>query len=236
MPNRSHAIIWKAVATLAAAVLVGACSSDTSDTRTITLTFVRHAQSVSNAEQVLDTAVPGPSLTPDGEKQAQEIATELGRDDIDGIYASAMARAQQTAAPLSKDLSEPVDVLPGLNEIDAGWFEGEPMDRAEDTYLVAPMDWLRGYHDFSIPGSVSGNEFNDEFGAAVQKIYDSGDSDPVAFSHGAAIMFWTQMNVKNPKHSLVTAHPLPNAGRVVISGSPETGWTLVDWDGIGQFN
>jgi len=25
---------------------------------------------------------------------------------------------------------------------------------------------------------------------------------------------------------------LPNVGRVVITGNPMTGWTLVDWDGI----
>ena len=43
------------------------------------------------------------------------------------------------------------------------------------------------------------------------------------------------MNVKNPKDSLLSNHPLPNTGRVVIQGNPITGWTLVDWDGITQF-
>ena len=45
-------------------------------------------------------------------------------------------------------------------------------------------------------------------------------------------MVWTLMNVKNPKNGLLTSHPLPNIGRVVISGNPTNGWTLVDWDGI----
>jgi hypothetical protein len=34
---------------------------------------------------------------------------------------------------------------------------------------------------------------------------------------------------------LATSHPLPNTGRVVISGSPTSGWTLEDWDGIHNF-
>ena len=75
----------------------------------------------------------------------------------------------------------------------------------------------------AIPGSVSGKEFNDQFTAAVQKIYDSGNSKPVAFAHAESIMYWTLMNVKNPKDSLATSHPLPNLGRVVITGSPVGG-------------
>jgi hypothetical protein len=55
------------------------------------------------------------------------------------------------------------------------------------------------------------------------------------FSHLYAIEYWTQMNVRNAKDSLLTSHPLPNIGRVVITGNPMTGWTLVDWDGIRNF-
>ena len=87
----------------------------------------------------------------------------------------------------------------------------------------------------SIPGSVSGKEFNDRFTAAIRKIYDSGHSKPVVFSQGTAIMVWTLLNVKNPRSSLLTSHPLPNAGRVVITGNPMNGWTLVDWDGVRDF-
>ena len=49
-------------------------------------------------------------------------------------------------------------------------------------------------------------------------------------------MVWTLLNVKNPKSSLLTSHPLPNAGRVVITGNPMDGWTLVDWDGVRNFS
>ncbi len=44
------------------------------------------------------------------------------------------------------------------------------------------------------------------------------------------------MNVKNPKLSLLNSHVLPNVGRVVITGNPTNGWTLVDWDGVRSFN
>ncbi|MGD1111277.1 MAG: histidine phosphatase family protein, partial [Mycobacterium sp.] len=104
------------------------------------------------------------------------------------------------------------------------------------TYLLAPADWLNGDLQDRIPGSVTGKEFNDQFTAAVQKVYNSGRHNPVVFSHKFAIEYWTLLNVKNAKDSLLTSHPLPNIGRVVISGNPMTGWTLVDWDGVRNFN
>ncbi|GFG73011.1 histidine phosphatase family protein [Mycobacterium botniense] len=233
MPNRS--VLWRAAAALVVTIALGACSGVVPHVRTITLTFVRHAQSQSNADGVLNTEVPGPGLTEEGREQARQIARQLARNGYDAIYASSMVRTQQTAAPLAEKLGKQVEVLPGLREIDAGWFNGEPTSMAASTYMLAPMDWLAGDRQDAIPGSVNGNQFNDQFSAAVQKIYDSGHAKPVAFSHGAAIMIWTLMNVKNPKDSLLHSHPLPNVGRVVITGSPATGWTLVDWDGIRNF-
>lgn len=224
----------KAVAVLAATVIVGACGGSP-QARSITLTFVRHAESEANASGIIDTSVPGPGLSPEGKGQAEQVAHQLTHDKFDAVYASTMARAQQTAAPLAAELHEQVQVLPGLQEINAGWFEGKPVSMDPSTYLVAPADWLRGDVQDSIPGSVSGKEFNDRFTAAVQKIYDNGHTKPVVFAHLYAIEYWTLMNVKNAKDSLAASHPLPNIGRVVITGNPMTGWTLVDWDGIRDF-
>ncbi|HET9876064.1 MAG TPA: histidine phosphatase family protein [Mycobacterium sp.] len=235
MRNRTRSVIRKAATALAAAMVLGACSGGPHQ-RTITLTFIRHAESENNAAGVIDTSIPGPGLTKQGRGQAEQIARQLQRNHYDGVYASSMLRAQQTAAPMAKDLGRQVQVLPGLREIDAGWYDGEQSSMADSTYLLAPVDWLRGDRTLAVPGSVDGNQFNERFSAAVQRIYDTGDAKPVAFSHGAAIMTWTLMNVKNPRDDLMTDHPLPNIGRVVITGNPNTGWRLIDWDGISEFN
>jgi broad specificity phosphatase PhoE len=235
MRKRSRTVIWKAVAAIAAVVTVGACSGSPHE-RSITLTFIRHAESQSNAAHVINTDVPGPSLTEEGQGQAEQLAHQLSRNNFDDVYASDMIRTQQTAAPLAHALGKRVEILPGLREIDAGKYNNTPAKRADLTYLLAPADWLNGDVKDAVPGSISGEQFNDRFTAAVQKIYDSGSSRPVAFAHRESIMYWTLMNVKNPKDSLATSHPLPNLGRVVITGNPATGWTLVDWDGIRDFS
>jgi broad specificity phosphatase PhoE len=235
MANSTRSVFWKVAATLAAVITVGACSGSP-HVRTITLTFIRHAESLSNADHVINTDIPGPSLTQEGQGQAEQLAHQLSRNNFDGVYASDMVRTQQTAAPLAHALGKPVNVLPGLREIDAGWYNNTSTKEERLTYLVAPADWLNGDLQDAVPGSISGTQFNDDFTAAVQKIYDSGNSRPVAFSHAVSIMYWTLMNVKNPKDSLVTSHRLPNLGRVVVTGSPAMGWTLVDWDGIRDFS
>jgi broad specificity phosphatase PhoE len=231
---RKGSMIWKAAAVLAATVIVGACGGGTTQARSITLTFIRHAQSEANARGIIDTSVPGPGLSPEGKAQAQQLAHS--RHDFDAVYASTMARAQETAAPLAAELGKQDEVLQGIQEIPAGWFEGKPVSTDPTTYLLAPADWLRGDLQNSIPGSISGKEFNNQFTAAVNKVYNSGHSKPVVFSHLYSIEYWTLMNVTNAKQSLASTHPLPNTGRVVITGSPATGWTLEDWDGIRNFN
>lgn len=223
------------VAVAAVAVVVGACGSSP-QARSITVTFIRNAQSQANADGVIDTAVPGPSLTVDGKGQAQQLAHQVGHTEFDALYSSPMAADQQTAGPLATEVGRQVEILPGLQSINAGWYNGKPESMASSTYLLAPIRWVDGDVDTSIPGSVSGSDFNSQFSAAIRKIYDGGHAKPAVFSQGTAIMVWTLMNVKNPKLSLLKSHPLPNAGRVVISGNPATGWTLVDWDGVRSFN
>jgi len=235
MANRSRS--WKTsqvLAVLAATVIVGACGGST-QARSITLTFVRNAQSQANAAGVIDTDIPGAGLTTDGKGQAQQLVNQVSHN-VDGIYSSAMAEAQQTAAPLASELGKQVEVLDGLQSINAGWYNGKPETMASSTYMVAPVDWIHGDAQDSIPGSISGKQFNNQFSGAVRKVYDSGHTNPVVFSQGTAIMVWTLMNAKNVKDSLLTSHPLPNAGRVVVTGNPMTGWTLVEWDGIRNFS
>jgi broad specificity phosphatase PhoE len=222
----------KAIAATLAASAIAVSAGGPPPSPSITLTFVRHAQSQGNASGIADTSVPGPVLTPLGEEQARQSAATLRDKDFDGVYASTMVRTQQTAAPLAADLAEPVRVLPGLREIEAGVYEGRPEADAATGYFQAPAAWLAGDRAARIPGSIDGNEFNGRFSDAVQQIYDSGERNPVAFAHGGSIMVWTMMNVRNPDQPLLASHPLPNTGTVQLHGNPTTGWTLVDWDGI----
>ena len=177
----------------------------------------------------IDTSVPGPDITALGYGQAVAVATQLSTNRYDGIYASTIVRTQETAAPLAQALGEPVTVLPGLREIEAGQNEGRPEANAQQ--FLAPSAWPHGDRTARIPGSITGDEFESRFNDAVEIIYDSGETNPVAFSHGDAIMFWVLMNAKNADMSLAN-QPLPNTAHVVVTGNPRDGWTLANWNGM----
>ena len=212
-------------------ILATACgSAHATGPHSITLTLVRHAQSAGNASGLTDTSTPGPELTPKGWCQAKSAAEQLSPNHYDGIYASTMIRTQQTAEPTAQALGEPVTVLPGLREIEAGQYEGQPEFSFAAAYQAAGRQWLQGDRSARIPGSLDGNEFEARFSDAVQHIYDSGEKNPLAFSHSAAIMLWVLMNVRNSDPSLLSGPPLPNIGRVVLTGNPSAGWTLTEWD------
>jgi broad specificity phosphatase PhoE len=241
---RNRTLVWKAAAVLAATLVVGACGGEP-QARSITLTFVRNAQSQADADGIIDTNMPGPGLSQEGQEQAQQLVHKIVHKDVDSIYASGMADAQQTAQALASSVGKQVEVLEGLQPINAGWFNGKPQSMASTTYMLAPLDWVNhGDMRNGMPGTscrqnspveCNGVDFNEQFTRAVKKIYESNHSKPMVFTQGTAIMVWTLINVKNPKSTLLDTHPLPNGGRVVITGNPTNGWELKDWDGIHDF-
>jgi len=101
--------------------------------------------------------------------------------------------------------------------------------------LKAPISWVQGNLSAQIPGSIDGNQFESRVNGALQTIYDTGNRNPVVFSHGGTIMFWTMMNVTNltlqQKFALFASAPLSNTNYVVVQGNPTDGWKLVNWNG-----
>jgi hypothetical protein len=152
---------------------------------------------------------------------------------------------QQTAAALAGMNNVPI--LPGLNEINAGMFDGAPQISPQGLmYLVAPVAWTLGLPALPMlaPGSANfdGIVFDHGFTNALQTMYGDAMANPVlaangkitevAYSSEFAIEVGTLMNVNNPNPLLMLTHPLPNTGTVVVEGSPQSGWTLLSWDGI----
>jgi broad specificity phosphatase PhoE len=227
-----------------AATLSAGPATAWADDGSIVLDFVRHGES--GDMTAINTMVPGPELTATGEQQASDLATALQHSGIDEIWASTMIRSQETAAPLAHELGLSIEPLQaGLNEIDAGIFEGAPTNLGDlplggALYLLAPALWTLGLTSVPELGSTDANGivFDQRVDEAVQTIYDgsaAGDTDAV-FSHEGTIAIWTLMNVNNPDFALVlkelftTGELLPYTGQVVVDGSPGD-WTLVSWDG-----
>ena len=68
------------------------------------LVLVRHGNTATTGK-ILPGRSPGLNLSPDGIRQAEEVAEQLATvANIAAIYSSPLERAQQTASPLGKHL------------------------------------------------------------------------------------------------------------------------------------
>ena len=198
------------------------------------LLLIRHGQTPANVRGSLDTAAPGPSLTPLGRDQAAAVPGALVAESIDGIYVSRLIRTQQTAAPLARVRGEMHRVvLPGIHEIEAGELEGRTDEAAVRRYLEVVWAWGSGDLDPRMPGAGDGHEFYDRFDADITRIATEQPDGATAavFSHGAAIRVWTAARARNIPLDYPGRHHLDNTGVVALDGTPAHGWNVTSWGG-----
>ncbi len=83
--------------------------------------FIRHGESVSNAEPGRDLSdTDGDRLTDRGHEQAALAAEHLGNLRIDRLWSSPLQRAQETAAPIAAALGLEVEIHDDLIELREG--------------------------------------------------------------------------------------------------------------------
>ncbi|WP_432192167.1 histidine phosphatase family protein [Streptomyces sp. bgisy027] len=196
------------------------------------LLLVRHGQTPTNVDYLLDTAAPGPGLTELGQRQAAALPAALTGEDIEAIYASTLVRTQLTAAPLAAARGLDVIVRAGIREVFAGDLEMLPGDtEAGHLYMRTVFAWAAGDTELRMPGGESGAQALARYDAVVAEAAGSGAGTVAVVSHGAAIRMWTAARAANVDVAFAGAHPLDNTGVVVLEGSPVDGWKALSWAG-----
>lgn len=196
------------------------------------LLLVRHGQTPSNVDYLLDTAVPGPGLTELGAQQAAALPRALAGEDIEALYVSTLVRTQLTAAPLAAARGLRAIVRDGIREISAGDLEMVPGDTGQGAlYMSTAFAWAAGDVERRMPGGENGVEFLGRYDAVVAEAAASGARTVVLVSHGAAIRTWAAARAGNVDVAFAAGHRLANTGTVILEGSPADGWKALDWAG-----
>ncbi len=193
------------------------------------LILVRHGQTRSNVRHVIDTAAPGPGLTSLGRRQADALPGSLAAERIDVIFASTLARTQQTAAPLSAARGVPLLVRAGIREIEAGDFEGKRDRTSVHDFVSTELAWVRGDLGRRMPGAQDGYETFGRFDEVVAEVEAAGHESALFVSHGSMIRSWAGSRAGNVDVEFVYRNPLNNTGVVVLDGSFDAGWTVIAW-------
>ncbi|MFF4833736.1 histidine phosphatase family protein [Streptomyces sp. NPDC001315] len=196
------------------------------------LLLVRHGQTPTNVDYLLDTAVPGPGLTALGEQQAARLPEALAGEDIEAVYASTLVRTQLTAAPLAAARGLDVTVRDGIREVSAGDLEMLPGDSEKgELYMRTVFAWAAGDTALRIPGGESGTEVLARYDAVIAEAADTGAGTVAVVSHGAAIRMWAAARAHNVDIPFAAAHRLENTGVVILEGTPTDGWKALTWAG-----
>jgi broad specificity phosphatase PhoE len=88
------------------------------------LVIARHAEAESNLAETVSGLAPGGSLTPAGIEQARALGRALAGDDLDLAVVTELDRTAETVDEALDGRAVPRLVVPELNEIRFGGFEG----------------------------------------------------------------------------------------------------------------
>lgn len=188
------------------------------------LILIRHGQTQSNVDHLLDTGHPGAPLTDEGLEQAATLVERLSAEPIEVIYSSDLTRARQTAEPLASAKGLRVMEHPGLREIFAG---ADDMSSDWVPY-VSVLDTWHTDPENKLPDGESWPEFQRRFEAAIAEIAATGVEVAALVSHGAALRVWIPFACANTTAGDARHWRLDNTDYVVIEGDA-AGWQLVSW-------
>jgi broad specificity phosphatase PhoE len=197
------------------------------------LLLVRHGQTSSNLDRILDTKIPGARLTDEGHAQAAAFASTIADMPVAAVYASTATRAQQTASPIAAAHGMAVQVIDGVQEVFVGDLEGRNDERAIHEFFQIFTRWTEDDLDARMPGGESGTEIQKRFLDAIGTVRDNHpESTVVVVSHGGMIRLGAEWLAENVTGQLANVGVLPNTGHVLLASNRDGSWTCLEWTGL----
>jgi len=199
------------------------------------LVLVRHGQTPSNVAGVLDTALPGPGLTEEGQQQAAALAERLAAEKIAAIHTSRARRAQETARPLADRHGLEPGVLHGTHEVQVGELEGRGDAAARQRFDDVYAAWHLGRLDRPMPGGETGRQALTRFAESAQEALSDGLPGAIVLvSHGAMVRLVAAQLSAEIGGERANAAYLPNTGVIVLEPDAQspTGWRCAHWDDL----
>lgn len=138
------------------------------------LLLIRHGQTAWNREQVFRGGADVP-LDRAGLAQARALARHLGSSDIAAVYCGPLARARRTAELVAAPHNLPVTVLPGLDDMRFGAWEGNPLSVVERSHPEQYMLWGTAPWRLSIPGGTTLRQVESRSWRALRAIVSQHD-------------------------------------------------------------
>lgn len=128
-----------------------------------------------------------------GKAQAKSFFEAYQHVPFDQIYHTALIRTRQSIESfIEKGI--PTGVLPELNEISWGDYEGTPMTPEESQYYQHMLSqWQQGNLDYAIAGGESPNQVAVRMRQGIRKIMDGPGETVLVCMHGRAMRIFLSL-------------------------------------------
>lgn len=148
-----------------------------------TLLLARHGFAGSNRDGVASCSAPGEGLAPEGVEQARALGAALAHERVSLGVATEFLRTQETLALALAERDVPRLVVPELNEIDFGRFDGGP--------LVEYRAWAASHPpDLRAPGGgESRADAAARYALGLETLLDRPEQTLLLVGHALAIRY-----------------------------------------------
>ena len=149
--------------------------------------LVRHGQTDYNLQGVVQGSGIDAPINATGRAQAEAFFRTYRSVPFDRVYHSALLRTRQSVQGFI-DLGLPTCMLPELNEISWGDFEGTPMTPEEGQYYQFMLhQWQLGNLDYAIAGGESPNAVAERLSIALEILLKDTGKTLLVCMHGRAM-------------------------------------------------
>jgi len=175
------------------------------------LLLARHALAASNEEETVSGVAPGLGLTAAGVEQARALGRALANVSLDLAAVTEFRRTQETADLALGRRDVPRLVVPDLNEIDFGRFEGGLLSAYREWAWAAPADEL-------CPGGrESRGHAAERYARGFELLLDRPEASILAVTHAVPIRYLLDAAEGRPPTARVA--PVGHAEAVTLDGS-----------------
>ncbi|MCC7532897.1 MAG: histidine phosphatase family protein [Bacteroidia bacterium] len=149
--------------------------------------IIRHGQTEHNRLNIVQGSKIDKELNQHGLKQADLFFEAYKSYPFQHIYVSALKRTYQSVEQFIK-LGIPYTIVPELNEISWGEFEGKVQNQSQKSiYYEVVQAWNNGELHISTPGGESPEELQKRQKIALDKIITSSFNEILVCMHGRAL-------------------------------------------------
>ena len=149
--------------------------------------IIRHGETDFNKLGIVQGSGIDSDLNPRGVQQAANFYTFYKEINFQKIYTSALKRTQQSVLPFI-ETGKPYQILPELNEISWGIFEGKPQNESERlAYWEVVNGWKNGNYSAKIEAGESAAEMQARQLPVVQLLKAQKEDCVLIATHGRAM-------------------------------------------------